>query len=73
MNSQIRSFKPAPPCSSKTSRPSSSSTGFACFLPRMRPNPSLNRTSYGRPPWPELRYAVHFLSSGQGALPPPAG
>ena len=37
------------------------------------PNPSLNRTSYGRPPWPELRYAVHSLSSGQGVLPPLAG
>ncbi|CAD5374024.1 hypothetical protein RA210_U460005 [Rubrivivax sp. A210] len=39
----------------------------------LRPNPSLNRTSYGRPPWPELRYAVHSLSSGQGVLPPLAG
>jgi hypothetical protein len=38
----------------------------------VRPNPSLNRTRYGRPPWPELRYAVHFLSSGQGVLPPQA-
>ncbi len=37
------------------------------------PNPSLNRTSYGRPPWPELRYAVHSLSSGQSVLPPLAG
>ena len=37
------------------------------------PNPSLNRTSYGRPPWPGLRYAVHYLSPGQGVLPPPAG
>jgi len=37
------------------------------------PNPSLNRTSYGRPPWPELRYAVHSLSLGQGVLPPLAG
>jgi hypothetical protein len=38
-----------------------------------RPNPSLNRTRYGRPPWPGLRYAVHFLSPGQGVLPPRAG
>jgi hypothetical protein len=37
------------------------------------PNPSLNRTSYGRPPWPGLRYAVHCLSPGQGVLPPLAG
>jgi len=37
------------------------------------PNPSFNRTSYGRPPWPELRYAVRYLSSGQGVLPPLAG
>ena len=27
-----------------------------------QPNPSFNRTRYGRPPWPELRYAVHSLS-----------
>jgi len=37
------------------------------------PNPSFNRTRYGRPPWPELRYGVHSLSSGQGVLPPRAG
>jgi hypothetical protein len=34
------------------------------------PNPSLEPTHSGRPPWPGLRYAVHFLSPGQGALPP---
>ncbi|CAD5374683.1 hypothetical protein RA210_U680004 [Rubrivivax sp. A210] len=39
----------------------------------MMPNPSLNRTSYGRPPWPVLRYTVHYLSPGQGVLPPLAG
>jgi hypothetical protein len=33
------------------------------------PNPSLNRSANGRPPWPGLRYAVHFLSPGQGVLP----
>ena len=37
------------------------------------PNMSLNRTRYGRPPWPGLRYAVHCLSPGQGVLPPRAG
>ena len=35
-----------------------------------RPNHSLKWTRNGRPPWPRLRYAVHFLSPGQGALPP---
>ena len=34
-----------------------------------RPNPSLKWTRNGRPPWPKLRYAVHFLSPGQGVLP----
>ena len=34
-----------------------------------RPNPSLKWTRNGRPPWPGLRYAVHFLSPGQGVLP----
>jgi hypothetical protein len=33
------------------------------------PNPSLKRSANGRPPWPGLRYAVHFLSPGQGVLP----
>jgi Protein of unknown function (DUF2867) len=27
-------------------------------------NPSLNRTRYGRPPWPGLRYAVHCFTYG---------
>ena len=30
---------------------------------------SLKWTRNGRPPWPKLRYAVHFLSPGQGVLP----
>jgi len=39
----------------------------------MTPNPSFNRTRYGRPPWPGRRYAVHFRQPGQGVLPPHAG
>jgi len=39
----------------------------------LTPNPSLNRTRYGKPSWPGLRYAVHFLSPGQAALPQRAG
>ena len=35
----------------------------------VRPNPSFEARPNGRPPWPGLRYAVHFLSPGQGALP----
>jgi hypothetical protein len=46
---------------------------FARAAAKTRPNHSLNRTRYGRPPWPGLRYAVHFLSPGQGVLPPRAG
>ena len=38
----------------------------------MRPNHSLNRTVYGRPPWPGRWYAVHFHRPGQGVLPQPA-
>jgi len=37
------------------------------------PNPSFNRTRYGRPPWPGWRYAVHFRQPGQGVPPPRAG
>jgi hypothetical protein len=37
------------------------------------PNPSFNRTRYGRPPWPGRRYAVHFRQPGQGVLPQRAG
>jgi hypothetical protein len=33
------------------------------------PNPSLKRSTNGRPPGPGLRYAVHFLSPGPGVLP----
>ena len=39
----------------------------------VRPNPSLNRTRYGKAPWPGHRYAVHFPCPGQGALPPRSG
>jgi hypothetical protein len=34
-----------------------------------RPNPSLKRSTNGRPPGPGLRYGVHFLSPGPGVLP----
>jgi hypothetical protein len=37
--------------------------------PAPTPNPSLEPRPNGRPPWPGLRYAVHFLSPGQGVLP----
>jgi len=36
---------------------------------KLMPNPSFNRTRYGRPPWPGWRYAVHFRQPGQGVLP----
>ena len=36
---------------------------------RVLPNPSLNRSSNGRPPGPVWRYAVHFRQSGPGVLP----
>ena len=36
---------------------------------KLMPNPSLKWTRNGRPPWPRLWYAVHFLSPGQGVLP----
>ena len=38
-----------------------------------RPNPSLNRSSNGRPPSPVWRYAVHFRQPGLGVLPLPPG
>jgi hypothetical protein len=37
------------------------------------PNPSLNRTRYGKHRKPELRHMVHHLSSGLRRLPPQAG
>jgi len=40
---------------------------------RVLPNPSVNRTRYGKSPWPGWRYAVHFRHPGQGVLPPRAG
>ena len=45
----------------------------ACPSWRVLPNPSFNRTRYGRPPWPGWRYAVHFRQPGQGVLPSRAG
>jgi len=38
-----------------------------------RPNPSLNRTRYGKRRKPELRHMVHHLSPGLRHLPPRAG
>ena len=35
----------------------------------VRPNPSLKRSTNGRPPGPGPRYGVHFLSPGPGVLP----
>jgi hypothetical protein len=45
------------------------STGTMFAKPPARPNPSLKRSTNGRPPGPGLRYAVHFLSPGPGVLP----
>jgi len=42
-------------------------------LARARPNPSLNRSSNGRPPSPGWRYTVHFHQPGLGVLPPQPG
>ena len=39
---------------------------------RVRPNPSLEPTRYGRLCKPGLRYAVHSLSPGLQSLPPRA-
>lgn len=39
----------------------------------MRPNPSLNRTRYGRQRKAGLRHTVHFLSPALRRLPPRAG
>ncbi len=36
---------------------------------QLRPNPSLNRSTNGRPPGPVWRYTVHFRQPGPGALP----
>ena len=38
-------------------------------VPRVRPNPSLNRSANGRPPGPGWWYAVHFHQPGPGVLP----
>ena len=37
------------------------------------PNPSLNRTRYGRQRKAELRHTMHFLSPALRCLPPRAG
>jgi hypothetical protein len=36
---------------------------------RVLPNPSLNRSTNGRPPSPVWRYTVHFRQPGLGVLP----
>ncbi len=35
----------------------------------LRPNPSLKRSTNGRPPGPVRWYAVHFHRPGPGVLP----
>ena len=40
---------------------------------KMLANNSLNRTRYGRPPWPGRRHSYHVRQPGQGALPPRSG
>ena len=44
-------------------------TGHSRFRCAVGPNPSFNRTRYGRAPWPGRRYAVHFRRPGAGVLP----
>jgi hypothetical protein len=39
----------------------------------LMPNPSLNRTRYGKRRKPGLRHLVHHLSSGLRRLPPRSG
>ena len=39
----------------------------------VRPNPSLNRTRYGKRRKPSLRYLVHHLSPGLRRLPSRSG
>jgi len=59
-------------CRATRSRVPSSNPAPVCRGPVL-PNPSFNRTRYGRPPWPGRRYAVHFRQPGQGVPPPRAG
>ena len=40
-----------------------------CLRRRLKPNPSLNRSSNGRPPSPGWWYTVHFHQPGLGGLP----
>ena len=47
-------------------------SGIRAAIPQRGLTTSLKWTRNGRPPWPRLRYAVHFLSPGQGVLPPRA-
>ena len=42
---------------------------IAFAITRPMPNPSLKRSANGTPPGPGLRYGVHFLNPGPGALP----
>jgi hypothetical protein len=39
------------------------------YTRRVQPNPSLNRTVYGRPPGPGLWHIVHHHRPGPGVLP----
>ena len=47
----------------------SGTVSFLMVATTVRPNPSLEARPNGRPAWPGLRYAVHFLSPGQAVLP----
>jgi hypothetical protein len=47
-------------------------TSSTAGLPRVRPNPSLKLTRYGRHCKPGLRHTVHHLSPGLRCLPPRA-
>ena len=47
----------------------SAGTGALASKVRALPNPSVNRSTNGRPPGPVWRYAVHFRQPGPGVLP----
>jgi hypothetical protein len=50
-----------------------SKTAPLCKALRVRPNPSVNLTRYGRPCKPGLSHSYYRLSPGLQGLPPRAG
>ncbi len=57
------------PCSSLPARLRMHANQSTSPRHAVTPNPSLKRSTNGRPPGPGLRYAVHFLSPSPGVLP----